>query len=177
MDIPDYLKNYNLYHLLEVDTFSGTRQIKKGYRDLAMKYHPDRFPTDKNSARKFELGTAAYKFLLNVENRLSHDRMLRARMRKKLRFKSQEFVLQRCKTYKRFYTRQGVSDGDYHRFIDECRANFVRFMQNPSAVKAPRKIYSEKDMSEVDFENFVDDCRNDFQNFLKTVPRVRKGSL
>ncbi|MFQ5671945.1 MAG: J domain-containing protein [Nitrospinales bacterium] len=177
MALPEYLKNYNLYRLLEVETFSDTRQIKKGYRDLALKYHPDRFPTDKNSALKFELATTAYKFLLNTENRFSHDRMLRGKMRGRSRFRNKEFVLQRRKTHKGFYTRQGTFDGDYHRFIDECRANFIRFMQNPSGIEAPRKIYSEKDMGGRDFENFVDGCRSDFQSFLKTVPRVRKERL
>ncbi|MFQ5715642.1 MAG: DnaJ domain-containing protein [Nitrospinales bacterium] len=176
MGLPHNLKNYNLYHLLEVESFSDIRKIKQGYRRLAMKYHPDRFPMDKNSARKFELGVAAYKTLVDEEKRNLYDGMLKKKLLKALKFRKEEFVLQRLKTHKPFYSRHSVVDQDYNRFIDECRANFFKFLKSGAKVKVPPKVHSGKDMTGEEFENFVQEGRVNFQHFLKSLPRVCKRS-
>lgn len=177
MNLPEKLKNYNLYHLLGVETFSDIRGIKKGYRSIALKYHPDRFPVDKNSALKFDLGTDAYKLLLNEKKRSLYDDMLRGRLRRVFKFKNEELIRQRRKTMKRFYSRRGLVDLDYNRFIDECRTNFLEFLKNPVKARYRPKIYSPKTLAGEDFKGFVEEGRQNFSDFLKSVPRVRKRNL
>ncbi len=174
MDLPESLKKHNLYHLLGVETFSDIRTIKKGFRNLAFQYHPDTGPTDQNSAEKFELGTQAYKFLLDDKNRNLYNRALRSRLKKILKLKNEELVLQRKKTYKRFYSQRNLVDHDFNRFVDECRNNFREFLKNGAKVKIRPKVYSEKTMEGENFTDFVEDCRSDYMDYFKTIPRVKK---
>ena len=174
MDLPESLKKYNLYHLLGVSSFSDIRTIKKGFRNLAFQYHPDTGPADQNSIEKFELGTQAYKFLLDETNRSLYNRALRSRLKKILKLKSKELVVQIKKTYKRFYTKRGLVDQDYNRFVDECRENFREFLKNGAKVKVKPKVYNEETMQGENFDDFVEDCRSDYLDYFKTIPRVKK---
>jgi DnaJ-class molecular chaperone len=170
MKYPAVLKSYNLYHLLGVKTYAGAREIKTGYRTLAKKYHPDRDMATPAEEQKFVLTTAAYNFLRDDARRLAYERVLKQKEGMLVKFKSEELVFQRQKTYKRFYSAQVVIDHDFNRFVDECRGNFAKFLKYGSKVKTRPKVISRKNMG--DFENYVEDGLNGFQSFLKTVPRI-----
>ena len=175
MDFPDKLKNYNLYHLLGIEAYSETDEIKKGYRGFAKKYHPDTSSAGANSAQIFDLGTEAYRFLMDEGKRCLYNRwLMKNAVAKDSQFKSAELVLQRRKSYKQFYNQRGLVDYDFNRFVDECRNNFVLFLKNGWQAKISPKFYSQKDMKKDEYTGFVEECRNDFQDFLKTVPRVRR---
>lgn len=61
------------YKLLELSTTASADEIKKSYRRLALKYHPDRNPGDKISEAKFREILQAYTILSNKDDRSSYD--------------------------------------------------------------------------------------------------------
>ena len=61
------------YKILEVDKNATDADIKKAYRKLARKYHPDLNPNDKDAERKFKELNEANEVLSNPENRKKYD--------------------------------------------------------------------------------------------------------
>ncbi len=61
------------YDVLGVPRQAGQSDIKKAYRQLALKYHPDRNPNDKNAEEKFKKAAEAYDVLGNPEKRSRYD--------------------------------------------------------------------------------------------------------
>ncbi|SFQ99754.1 molecular chaperone DnaJ [Desulfoscipio geothermicus] len=62
------------YEVLGVSRDASPEEIKKAYRKLARKYHPDANKDDKDAAEKFKEITEAYDVLSNEEKRASYDR-------------------------------------------------------------------------------------------------------
>ena len=63
----------DFYEILGVKKSASDDEIKKSYRKLAMKYHPDRNKDDKESERKFKEISAAYEVLKDSEKRSAYD--------------------------------------------------------------------------------------------------------
>jgi len=68
------LVDIDYYELLEVSRDASFEEIKKAYRKLALKYHPDRNPGDKEAEEKFKLINEAYQVLSDEEKRALYDR-------------------------------------------------------------------------------------------------------
>ncbi len=62
------------YKLLGVERNATTDEIRAAYRKLALKYHPDRNPGDKEAERKFKEISEAYDVLSDAEKRRLYDR-------------------------------------------------------------------------------------------------------
>jgi molecular chaperone DnaJ len=62
------------YELLGVARDAGSDEIKKAYRKLAMKYHPDRNQGDKEAENRFKEVSEAYEVLSDADKRARYDR-------------------------------------------------------------------------------------------------------
>lgn len=61
------------YEILGVNKNAAEDEIKKAYRKLAIKYHPDKNPDDKAAEEKFKEAAEAYEVLSNTEKRQRYD--------------------------------------------------------------------------------------------------------
>lgn len=62
------------YDVLGVSRSASIDEIKKAYRQLAMKYHPDRNPNNKEAEDKFKEAAEAYEVLSDQDKRARYDR-------------------------------------------------------------------------------------------------------
>lgn len=67
------MEKRDYYEILGVSRTASADEIKKAYRKLALKYHPDRNPDDKESENKFKEAAEAYEVLSNDEKRRQYD--------------------------------------------------------------------------------------------------------
>ncbi len=63
----------DFYDILGLSKNASDSEIKKSYRKLAMKYHPDRNQGDKEAEKKFKEASAAYEILKDPEKRSAYD--------------------------------------------------------------------------------------------------------
>jgi molecular chaperone DnaJ len=61
------------YKVLDVARTASEAEIKKAYRRLAMKYHPDRNPNDQEAEEKFKEAKEAYEVLCDAQKRAIYD--------------------------------------------------------------------------------------------------------
>lgn len=69
------MNNRDYYEVLGVDKNATEGDIKKAYRQMARKYHPDLHPNDKEAAEKFKEVNEAYQVLSDADKRAQYDQV------------------------------------------------------------------------------------------------------
>ncbi len=67
------MQDLGYYEILEVDKQADASEIKKAYRKMAKKYHPDKNPGDKTAEENFKLVNEAYQVLSDDQKRRIYD--------------------------------------------------------------------------------------------------------
>lgn len=68
------MEKRDYYEVLQVNRDCGELEIKKAYRKLALQYHPDRNPGDKEAENRFKEAAEAYEVLRDPQKREIYDR-------------------------------------------------------------------------------------------------------
>lgn len=74
------MQKRDYYEVLGVERTSSTDDVKKAYKKLALKYHPDRNPNDSQAEEEFKLCSEAYAVLSDGEKRRRYDQFGHAGM-------------------------------------------------------------------------------------------------
>jgi len=69
------------YEILGLDRNANDEDVKKAYRQMALKYHPDRNPDDSTAEEKFKEATEAYEVLKDPQKRQAYDQFGHAGLR------------------------------------------------------------------------------------------------
>lgn len=70
------MEEQNYYKLLGVNPTASSEEIKKAYRQKAIKSHPDKNPSNQRSLEEFRRITKAYNILIDSESREEYDKTL-----------------------------------------------------------------------------------------------------
>src|SRR5512136_3289489 len=68
------MEDRDYYKILGVTREASEEEIKKSYRKIAMQYHPDRNPGNREAEEKFKIASEAYEVLRDPEKRQIYDR-------------------------------------------------------------------------------------------------------
>lgn len=106
------------YKILGITKSASEAEIKKAYRKLARKYHPDVNPNDKSAESKFKEINEANEVLGDPENRKKYDKYGKDWKHAEEFEKAQKAQQARGSSQQRQYTSGGSSDSDYSDFFE-----------------------------------------------------------
>ncbi len=92
----------NHYQTLEVFPGSSPEEIKKAFRRLAIRYHPDKNPDDESSEKKFVEIQQAYEVLIDIEKRSEYDKRHGFNVWKNDRITNPSLILQQAEKLHRY---------------------------------------------------------------------------
>src|SRR5881398_1981472 len=68
------IKKRDYYEVLGVSRSASAEDVKRAYRKLAVKFHPDKNPEDPHAEEKFKELGEAYDVLMDADKRAAYDR-------------------------------------------------------------------------------------------------------
>lgn len=147
----------NYYEVLGVSKNADISEIKKKYRKLAMKYHPDRNSGDENATKKFRKVTEAYEVLGDEKKREEYDC-------KRKNVQSQRRNKNKKENVKDEFSQNDFTFGrDFFKSAKEMREMFENsFRMDKMGEKRAR---SEKENIKSRFDQFFDVKKKNNDNF------------
>ena len=107
------MENNDFYKILEIDPGVELKDIKVAYRNLALKYHPDRNQNDADAAEKMKAINEAYAVLSDPEKRRRYDQL-------RTQFGSSAY-----QRFKQSHTEQDIFSGsDINTILEELAKSF-----------------------------------------------------
>ena len=138
----------NYYEVLGVSENADVSEIKKKYRKLAIKYHPDRNSGDENATKKFQEVTEAYEILGDEKKREEYD------CRRK-NIQSQRKNKNKKGNVKNKFPQNDFTFGrDFFKSAKEMRGMFENSFRMDK--KQEEKAKLEKENIKIQFERFFD---------------------
>lgn len=146
------MEEFDYYEILEIERTASGEEVKKAYRKMALKYHPDRNPDDKNAEERFKKVNEAYEILSDKEKRQIYDTY------GKKGLESSGF---------------GFSDGSIFDIFNSVFGGFSGASRQRRNEKYPRDLAIELELS---FEEAVFGCKKEIEIFYKNACSACKGS-
>ncbi|MGS2726773.1 DnaJ C-terminal domain-containing protein [Psychroserpens sp. BH13MA-6] len=106
------------YKILGIDKNASVTDIKKAYRKLARKYHPDLNPNDKEAELKFKQVNEANEVLSNPENRKKYDTYGENWEHSDAYEQAKQQQQQQRQSQQQYQQSAGFEDGDYSDFFE-----------------------------------------------------------
>ena len=126
------MEKRDYYEVLEVPKNATADEIKKAYRKMAIKYHPDKNPDNKEAEEKFKEAAEAYEVLSNPEKRSRYDQFGHAGMHGQQGFSGMDDISVISVTFSAIYSEVAVSVSaadsaaeDKHKDMSTEEATFV----------------------------------------------------
>ncbi len=115
----------DFYEVLGVSKTASEAEIKKAYRKLAKKYHPDSNPNDAVAAERFKEINEAYDVLSDPEKKKLYDRLVRQHLRPDSirRRQPEDMALWRFVVHGGF----GSGSGGFHSYSGEPNSGYQEF--------------------------------------------------
>lgn len=109
---------HNFYQLMELDWYCDIKVIRKKYKELAKKYHPDKFPNDKNAEEYFKIITQGYHLLSKPSDKKEYDTILyQYYTKKQSTHKDGAYLIEKIKQNKEVKIKAIISN--YQKWEDE----------------------------------------------------------
>ena len=67
---------HDFYKLMQIPLYSDYQVVKKRYYELALLYHPDKHPNNKDAEEYFKIVTQGYNELSDADKKLAYDQLL-----------------------------------------------------------------------------------------------------
>ena len=133
----------NYYEILEITENADVSQIKKKYRKLAMKYHPDRNSGNEEAVKKFREITQAYEILGNEKKRKEYD----------YKRKNEKNKIKKIENIKNKFSENNFSFGkEFFKNAKEMKKMF----ENNFGLEKTKKNEIRKESIKSQFESFFD---------------------
>lgn len=118
-----FMEFIDYYKVLAIDKSATADEIKKAYRKLARKLHPDLNPNDKTAQQKFQQLNEANNVLGDVEKRKKYDKYGKDWERGEEYAQQQQANQQRRGSTQQQYGNQGFGGGDFSDFFSSMFGN------------------------------------------------------